>query len=136
VTQTEFPDTWLVPWPGTIRPSRLKGYEIEIPIAPFELPEGWVETSIRLDFVELPELGDIEARTFPFPTSPEPGYIDGSIYLRETHNPVDITEVEFGSWQEDEIEATLRMRILFEFEGTGFRDRDAVLTTTLRRSDA
>jgi hypothetical protein len=125
-----------VPRRGTIRPSRLKGYEIEIPIAPFELPEGWVETSIRLDSVELPDLDDIEGRTFRFPINPEPGYIDGSIYLRETHNPVDVSEVKFESWQGDEIQAGLRMRMLFEFEATGFRDRDAVLTAALRRSDA
>jgi hypothetical protein len=133
MNETDFRDEWLVPHDGTIRRSRLHGYEMEVPLAPFELPEGRVETAIRLDLVDLPELSEIEGRTFSFPTNPAPGYVDGSIYLQEAHNPVDVTEMEFGNWSGDQIEARFRMRFLFEFEGTGFRDRDAELTVTLRR---
>lgn len=136
MTDVEFLDEWVVPREGTIRPSRLQGYEIEVPLAPFELSEGRVETSIRLDFVDLPQLSEIEKQTFAFPTNPEPGYIDGSIYLREVHNPVEVTELTFGSWQGDRIEARLRIRFLFEFEESGFRDRDALLTPKLRRASS
>jgi len=70
-----------------------------VPLAPFEPSEGWVETSIRLDIVDLPQLSEIENRTFVYPTNPEPGYIDGGIHLRDVHNPVDVTELAFRSWQ-------------------------------------
>ena len=128
----QFRDEWLSPREGTIGPHPIEGWQIEIPLDPFPgvlEEEPMVETSIRLDLVDLgvEDVDKVEGRTFTFPVNPEPGYIDGSVYVSFAHNPVDVTEIRFGSWEGERIEATFRMRMLFEFEGAGFQDRDAVL---------
>lgn len=60
--------------------------------------------------------------------NPKEGYIDGSLYLTVAHNPVDVTRIAFGPLQGEKMEATFTMRLLLEFEGSGFADRDAEVT--------
>lgn len=67
-----------------------------------------------------------------FPSNPEEGYIDGSIFLIVAHNPVDVHSITFGDIDGDELEASFDIRLLFEFEGSGIRNRDAHITTKLR----
>ncbi len=76
-------------------------------------------------------MSELAHRAFTFPVNPEEGYIDGSIYLRHVHTPADVTRIAFGSYDGGTLEATLTMRIGFEFEGTGFADTDVVLTALL-----
>jgi hypothetical protein len=68
----------------------------------------------------------------PISANPIHGYVDGSIYLQYVHNPADLLEVRFGTIVESEIAATFLIAIRFEFEMSGFRDRQAVFTTMIR----
>jgi hypothetical protein len=120
------------------------GLEIEIQLQPFEL-EGYavdpddesntIRTSISLSDIHLPvrQLSKLAGQTYRFPVNPTPGYIDGSIYVGGVHNPVEVTELCFGKLIRDtEIEVTATMRMLFEFEDSGYRDRDANVRATLK----
>jgi hypothetical protein len=104
---------------------------IEIPIEPFKLDGEQIATSIRLDDVSLPDQPEaLEGKTFRFPINPEDGYIDGSIYLRNEHNPVDVTQIKFGTRAEDLLPATVSMQ--FNFDCIGFDNESRRWKVTLR----
>jgi hypothetical protein len=124
-------------------------WTIEIPLEPFSADDEYdpatfrpgsdgpelIETEIVLDFIGLPvaELTGLSRRTFEFPTNPEDGYIDGSIYLIAAHCPVEVTRIDFGDPTADQITAALHAR--FDFESAGgidVRNRTAVLQAVLR----
>lgn len=124
-------------------------WTIEIPLEPFSADDEYdpatfrpgsdgpelIETEIVLDFIGLPvdELTGLSRRTFEFPTYPEDGYIDGSIYLIAAHCPVEVTRIDFGDPTADQITATVHTR--FDFESAGgidIRSRTAVLQAVLR----
>ncbi|MBE1531256.1 hypothetical protein [Actinomadura algeriensis] len=148
----DFTDELLRLKPGTITyyaadlDSPVAGtWSIEIPLEPFSADDEYepetfrpgqagpelVETEFSLDFISLPteHLTALSARTFTFPVNPEDGYIDGSIYLVGTHNPVDVTRIAFGETRGDEVRATLHAELVL---GAPIRDRTANLETTLR----
>ena len=99
-------------------------YKIEIGLKPFIIEGETVETSIVLGFIDLKisELKEIENKTFHFPINPEKGYIDGSIYLFDVHNPFDVKQITFGKFEDNMIEATFLFNIDFEFEGTEYQN--------------
>ena len=73
-------------------------FDIDLPVQPFEFNGEPQETSIRLEFIEIP-VGDwreIFGQSFRFPINPEPGYIDGSVYIGNAHNPVDVRQIRFA----------------------------------------
>src|SRR4051812_41747931 len=95
-------------------------YIIEIPIAKFILDDEIVETIIRLGGIELAEvLSSYVGRSIAFPVNPEEGYIDGSIYLRHAHNPVDVHEISFLGINNNCLAVELDAEFLFEFENIG-----------------
>jgi hypothetical protein len=148
-------DELLQPQPGAIcyyprdLDSPVAGtWSIEIPLAPFSADDEFrpatfrsgsggpkfIQTEVRLDFIELPtdKLSALSERTFTFPVNPEDGYIDGSVYLLGTHNPVDVTRIDFGKADSDQVPA--RFHAYFDF-GDGInelRNRTAALETVLR----
>lgn len=77
------------------------------------------QTSIQLDFInfDFRSFLDIEGQEFEFPSNPDEGYIDGSIYLDYQHIPVDITQISFGSFDGSTIKAKLIGKILFDYCG-------------------
>jgi hypothetical protein len=106
-------------------------WSIVVPIEPFsaddEYAKEWrpgtggpfiVSTQVRLDFIEMPaeDLGGLAGRAFQFPVNPVDGYIYGSMYLCGSHNPVDVTAIEFGPARVNWIRATLIAKFDFEFE--------------------
>lgn len=123
-------------------------WAIEVPLVPFSAvdrfdPDSFhvgaagpvlIETAIRLDFISLPGTGlaDLGGRSFDFSVNPEDGYIDGSVYLGGAHNPVDVTRVEFGSADDDHIEALLHAAFDFTQERVDIENRTAVLRVDLR----
>lgn len=134
----EFPDAWLVPSLGRLQGPDEEGfYAIDVPLEPFEMDGELVDTSIRLDFVPLPvpHAQAATGREFSVPVNPQDGAIDASVYLDGRHNPIDVTEIAFGRVKDGTVDVTLTMRILFEFEGSDFADRDAVLEAILRLPD-
>ncbi|MEU4828796.1 hypothetical protein AB0H37_43735 [Actinomadura sp. NPDC023710] len=149
----DFTDEFLNLEPGTITfsPRDLDSpgagtWTIDIPLAPFSAdneyaPETFrpgqagpelIKTEFRLDYISLPaeDLSELSGRTFTFRVNPEEGYIDGSIYMVATHNPVDITRIEFGQATNEEIPATLHAELILET--AEMNDRTAVLEATLR----
>jgi hypothetical protein len=54
-----------------------------------------------------------------FPTNPEPGYIDGSVYLAAIRNPVDVKLLRFGAANGDVISTHLERQITYEYELCG-----------------
>lgn len=131
-----FPIDRLNPKPAVVRGTP-GDYTIEIPLAPFEIDDLEVETSIYLDHVSLPSLDwkELKGRRFSFPVNPEQGYIDGSIYIEHAHHPVDVTAITFDDAEEDTLRARFAMRFLFEYEGLGdYGDTDAELSVELLRA--
>jgi hypothetical protein len=124
-----FPADKLVPQVAVIRSSfvdcELLGppdglsHEIEIRLKSFQLPlieesedVETVETSIRLDYITLiegrfPGFKALQGREFTFPINPEPGYIEGSVYMYGMHNDVDVTRIIFGKVSGNHISATI-----------------------------
>ena len=108
---------------GTIQKFDEKRYNIEIPISKFILDEKTVETSLRLDFIRLPnKLESYIGEKITFPVNPFEGYIDGSIYLRDAHNPVDVSEIHFMKLENNKLFVEMTMNFVFDFEGIGFEN--------------
>jgi hypothetical protein len=131
-----FPVELLKPLPGLLFDDSL-GIDIEIPFSPFTLDDALVETSMRLDGVILPmtDLQVLSGQVFHFPVNPEPGYIDGSIYIEHAHHPTNVTWILFGHAEGDSIEAKFQVHFLFEFEGLGdYSNTSATVTSRLTKS--
>jgi len=128
----EFPVKKLKPLPASLI-ARGSGCAIKIPLEPFNLDGKTIETSIQLEDVSISaaNLRDLAGHTFEFPRNPEPGYIDGSIYIVHAHHPVDVTSIRFCDMRGDYIEAEFEMTFVFEFEGLDDY-RDAVTTLLVR----
>lgn len=127
-----FPVSVLIPSSGFIA-SRGDVFDIWIGLEPFELDGESVSTDFRLDGARLPLDGPSawQGQTFTFPANPEPGYIDGSIYIRSSHNPADVTRIVFGQQHGNSIDATFSISIVFEYEDVGFSNTDVELKVSL-----
>lgn len=133
-----FPLDRLVPARATL--SRNAGdAAIEIELEPFELNGQSLSTSIILEGIDLPTLAfvDLSETEHRFPTNPDDGYIDGSMYLVHAHHPVDVSSIKFGKAADDSIPATLNCKFQFEFErlqdnaGQDYANIEAELTVVL-----
>ena len=132
-----FPTSVLIPSSGFIS-RRGDVFDIWIGIQPFELDSETVSTDLRFEGAELPLDGPSawQRQTFTFPANPEPGYIDGSIYIRGSHNPADLTRIGFGEHRGSSIDAILSISIVFEYEGVGFSNADVTLNVPLEIRNA
>ena len=92
---------------------------IKVLMDPFLLDQAIVDTSIRLDGINLPSnmLRDLEGQLFEFPTNPKDGYIDGSIYLESAHHPVDVTSLNFSKSRDGQLTLIIKGVYVFDFEG-------------------
>jgi hypothetical protein len=121
-------------------------WSIVIPVAPFsadtEFSLAWrsgtqgpyvVSTQIVLEFIHLPaeDLLALAGRSFRFPINPAEGYIDGSMYLGGAHNPVDVTQIDFGELQGTTIAAKLVCDFIFDYELRRVGNAHADLVTML-----
>lgn len=109
---------------------------IEISILPFELElDGYIElvdTSVLLDLINIPaNLKALQGNRFEFPINPEPGYIEGSVYLFSAHNPVDVTSIEFGQITSGCLPVTLQTQWLLEYEMAGFKNLEKTVVTSI-----
>ncbi|SGZ09866.1 hypothetical protein [Moritella viscosa] len=100
---------------------------LEIELVPFELKiddySESVKTSIRLEGIKIPiASSELEGREFLFPTNPEEGYIDGSVYFFAAHSPVDVTKITFGKAESGKLLATIESEWVLEFERTGYKN--------------
>ncbi len=107
-------------------------YTFNIPISAFKLDEENVETALRLDFIKLSKpIENYIDETITFPVNPNEGYIDGSIYLRGAHNPVDITAIKVIKLKDSILRVELNMNFIFEFEGIGLKNENLITEITL-----
>ena len=92
---------------------------ITILMKPFLRGMDVVDTSIRLDGIDLPSnrLSDLAGKSFAFPANPEDGYIDGSIYLDNRHHPVDVTALSFNRSRDGDLTLVVKGVYVFELEG-------------------
>lgn len=90
--------------------------KIEINIRPFQYKGITEDTSVVLDFVRIPfkSYRDLENRAFTFPLNPEDGYIDGSLYVQNMHNPFDVSQIKFGNADNKSIEVDVSGKLNFE----------------------
>jgi hypothetical protein len=107
-------------------------FTIDIPISKFILDGDVIATSIRLDDIQLKDkIQKLIGRVVEFPINPEPGYIDGSTYLRNCHNPVDVLKIKFIELNKKKLIAEFDFHFLFEFEGIGFPNQKRKLELEL-----
>jgi hypothetical protein len=107
-------------------------YTIIIPIEKFKLDEEIVDTKLWFDRILLSEpLQSYIGKTVEFPVNPTEGYIDGSTYLRDAHNPVDISAIKFIKLENEILTVELTMAFVFEFEGIGFKNEQLVKEVNL-----
>lgn len=92
---------------------------ITILMRPFLRDQEIVDTSIRLDAIDLPSnlLKDLAGRSFEFPANPNAGYIDGSIYLGNAHHPIDVSSLHFSETRDGELTLIVKGVYVFDFEG-------------------
>ena len=116
---SKFPIASLQADKGLFGPHPLEGYFIRIPIAFFSLEAESINTAVRLDCVVLPtsNLQTLSGSTHSFPTNPDDGFIDGSIYIGSRHHPIDVHEIKFAATDGKSIKATIACEIDFGFEG-------------------
>ncbi|MEZ4839544.1 hypothetical protein [Flavobacterium sp.] len=106
-------------------------YNIILPVSKFVLNNEIVSTSVDLYAIELPEtLSSYIGKTVSFPLNPNDGYIDGSVYLKNVHNPVDVPEMKFLELENDFIELEITMKFDFEYEA--IRYKNEILKTVVK----
>ncbi|BFO67738.1 hypothetical protein [Chryseobacterium sp. KCF3-3] len=117
---------------GTIRLQEESLYKISIPVSKFVLDNSIVDTAIELDFVPLPEpLSAYIGKSVVFPVNPEEGYADGSVYVRSSHNPVDLIRLSFLNAEDGMLMVEASMKFDFEYEGIGFENEELVIRIAL-----
>ncbi len=73
-------------------------------------------------------------QAFNFPTNPNHGYIDGSVYIQHAHHPVDVTSIRYGREGGTAIESEIDLVFVLEFEGFSDWTLIAQLTPELASS--
>jgi hypothetical protein len=118
---------------ATISKVNDKMYQIIIPISKFIFENNITETSINLTQVALPnDLSKCIGKTVVFSKNPNQGYIDGSVYLAERHNPVDVYEIKFINFEKNKLNVEMNMFFDFEFEGTGLKNENLIQKITIK----
>nr|WP_298097907.1 hypothetical protein [uncultured Shinella sp.] len=102
---------------------------ISVGLAAFEFDAETHETLLQCDQInlDLDDLYALSGKSFEFPLNPEPGYIDGSIYLFGVHVVFLTERLSFGAAGEETI--PLRIDGILEFSSSGLtRYEDVALS--------
>ena len=107
-------------------------FSIDIHLEEIQLDDFKEKTSIVLDFInfKINSLEELEHSSLEFPINPLDGYIDGSMYLFNAHNPVDVTKIEFDKFVDNAIEVKVHYVIDFEYEGTPYKKTEITFLKT------
>ena len=92
-------------------------FSIEIPLLPFVSYEENIVTRLSMDNVDFKtaNLNYLSEKTFEFPSNPDPGYIDASIYLEGTHVFTDVQKISFGKIESHSLMYSARAEFLIDF---------------------
>jgi len=109
-------------------------FDIIIPFKPFKMDNELVETEVYLDGVtfDTSDISSLAGRKYSFPTSPEEGYIDASVYLGYAHNPIDVSKIVFQKKTKKCIKCIIYCLFDMEFENSGFSNFQAVIYACLK----
>lgn len=118
-------------------------HEIYVPLRPFDLidvdgKKKRTKTELRLEFIQLPDppfrgYRALIGQTLEFPSNPEDGYIDASIYLCNAHNMLDISELSFNALRRGLLEVTITLGFDLESEQTGYANDEGLAVEVLLR---
>jgi hypothetical protein len=128
-----------VPWAsdGRLESFELNAVEMIVPVRGsfpvFEAEAEEIATSIVASFgaFRVRRLQELSGEWLRFPINPTEGYIDGSIYLANVHNPVDITALKFGPVNDGTVHVDVEAELLFEFERSPWTNCQAKFHTIL-----
>jgi hypothetical protein len=118
VPQRDFPAELLIPVDGSI--SGKDGiFTVNINLKPFEFDGEQANQTLIIEDVPLPaaSVEELSNKEFTFPTNPEDGYVETSIYIWSVHNPIDVLRMKFTNAASGTIGCLLDMKFVFEFEG-------------------
>ena len=119
MTRTRFPVERLRAQAGTLSFNTFGG-SIELPLAPFTLPQwGEVKTRILLDCLPLEPCSAsiLQGRTIDIRAIPADQRPEGSVYMGHHHHPADLIVLQFGAASGNQVEAAFNL--IFDFEGLG-----------------
>jgi hypothetical protein len=133
-TLPHFPDAFLTPRDTYIY-GKAGEWAIIIGLQPFELDGETVKTTVSLDSfpwdVERPR--ELAGATHEYSADDRCDQnIEGSVYLRHAHHPVDVSRVAFGRADADGVQVTVDCDLDFDFEGGGFKNRAARIACRLK----
>ncbi|MBV9865635.1 MAG: hypothetical protein JO316_09815 [Abitibacteriaceae bacterium] len=113
-----FPAELLTAEVGTIA-GTARQYSITIKLLPFHDGEETINETLRIDKLPLlaERIEELPGRQWAFPSNPQPGYVETSIYMWTVHNPIEVESIRFGKIENGYIEAELQTRFVFEYEG-------------------
>jgi hypothetical protein len=126
----EFPDAFLRPSDAYIygKPGE---WAIVIALEPFRLDDETVRTQIDLDAFPWGVGHPLElagtSHEFSAGDRDESG-VEGSMYLRHAHHPVDVSRISFAGAGGEALQATIECDFVFDFEGGRFNNRSARIT--------
>jgi hypothetical protein len=129
-----FPKKFLQFELGSIKLKETNTFNIIVPFKPFKMDNELVETEVYLDGVmfDTIDISNLEGRIYSFPTSPEKGYIDASVYLGGTHNPIDVRKIIFQKKTKKCIKCIIYCSFDMEFENSGFSNFQEVIYACLK----
>ena len=89
---------------------------------------------ITADGLLLPSIDGtkLQNNCFKFPTNPDIGYIDASVYFDSSYNPVDISALEFGPFLNGSLQTKVTSRWIMSYESPIFQDFDYDFTIPIR----
>ncbi|MDB5300089.1 MAG: hypothetical protein JWO87_1752 [Phycisphaerales bacterium] len=130
----DFPDEFLRPSDAYIygKPGM---WAIIIALAPFELDGKVVKTEIGLDAFpwDVKHPRELAGTTHEYSAEQRDEFnIEGAVYFRGGHHPVDVSRVSFGDASDDELHVTVECYFDFSFEDGGFENRSAQIACALK----
>jgi len=132
-TLPDFPDAFLTPRDAYIygKPGE---WAIIIGLQPFALDGETVETVVSLDAFpwDVAHPRELAGTTHTYSAEDRDELdVEGSIYLRHAHHPVDVSRVAFGPADAGGVQVTIKCDLDFDFEGGGFKNRPARIACRL-----
>jgi hypothetical protein len=91
---------------------------LSIEMSPFTIDKKDVEATLEFDLgIEVTSPTNLAKHHYDFPSNPEEGYVESSIYIWSVHNPIDLHSITFAQIDGQYITSTMEMTFVFEFEG-------------------
>ena len=99
-------------------------HTIDINLEDFEYESHQISSRICLDLIafKIRNYNELENQSFTFPVNPKHGYIDGFIEIFGKMLYLDVTQIRFGTLNDNVIPTEITYQIQFEIGKTGFKN--------------